>query len=148
MSNHSPASFSAACESLLAVRVYYEDTDAAGVVYYANYLHFCERARTEWLRLLGFEQQRLMDETATAFVVAAVDARYRVPARLDDQLLVRTCVKQARAASLIFSQNIYRGDTLIFESSVTIACIDLRRGRPAALPDALRRTLSPSPRQS
>ena len=148
MSNHPPPSLSAACESVLAVRVYYEDTDAAGVVYYANYFRFCERARTEWLRMHGFEQQRLMDETSTAFVVTAVDARYRVPARLDDQLLVRTRVKQARSASLMFSQNIYRGDTLIFESSVTIACIDLRRGRPAALPDALRRTLTSSPRQS
>ncbi len=126
---------------ILPIRVYYEDTDAAGVVYYANYLRFCERARTEWLRALGFEQQVLMQDRGIAFVVRTVVADYRLPARLDDALDVVSQVVELRGASLVFAQNILRSKELIFESRVTVACLDVRRQRPCALPEALRNRL-------
>ena len=88
----------------LPVRVYYEDTDAGGVVYYANYLKFCERARTEWLRTLGVSQQALIDEQGLAFVVRSVQADYLASARLDDALEVVTRVAMLRRASLLFEQ--------------------------------------------
>lgn len=128
-----------------AVRVYYEDTDAAGVVYYANYLRFCERARTEWLRALGYAQQRLAEEEATAFVVTSVSADYRRPARLDDELLVRSHLATVRGASLVFAQNIYRKEELIFESRITVACMNTLRMRAAPLPAALRTQLLSCP---
>lgn len=128
------------------VRVYYEDTDAAGVVYYANYLRFCERARTEWLRSLGFEQQSMLEEAHTGFVVSSVQAHYRRPARLNDQLQVISTVAEMRGASLLFAQNILRNEELIFESRICIACIDTLRNRPVALPPALRaQLLTPDP---
>lgn len=125
----------------LPVRVYYEDTDAAGVVYYANYLRFCERARTEWLRALGYEQQALMRDAHIAFVVRSVSAEYRLPARLDDALEVVSRIAEIGGASLVFAQDILRGTELIFESRITIACLDTRRQRPCKLPMALRSRL-------
>ena len=126
---------------VLPVRVYYEDTDAAGVVYYANYLRFCERARTEWLRALGFEQQALMRDAGIAFVVRKISAAYRLPARLDDVLEVVSRISDIGGASLVFAQDILRGKELVFESSISIACLDTRRQRPCALPEALRSRL-------
>jgi acyl-CoA thioester hydrolase len=123
------------------VRVYYEDTDTAGVVYYANYLRFCERARTEWLRAVGVQQQKLLDEGTFGFVVTAVEARYRRPARLDDELRVVSFISAARRASLTFCQNIYRADELLFEAQISVACIHPPTQRPIALPDSLRASL-------
>lgn len=129
----------------LTLRVYYEDTDAAGVVYYANYWRFCERARTEWLREHGFEQQVLMDDSGLAFVVRSVHGNYLRPARLDDELTVITSVSMARRASLEFTQHIDRGAERLFNASVSIACLDTRRGRPAAIPDHIRQSIAPAP---
>lgn len=130
--------------SELSLRVYYEDTDAGGVVYYANYWKFCERGRTEWLRALGFDQQALLEETGLAFVVRKVSADYLRPARLDDTLTVLTSVAAARRASLDFVQHIDRGSERLFTASVSIACLDIRRGRPAAIPEHIRQSIAAS----
>ena len=118
----------------LAVRVYYEDTDAAGVVYYANYLRFCERARTEWLRELGIGQQALMDAAGIAFVVRSVKADYQRAARLDDALAVVTRIAAVRGASLLFEQDVRRDGQLLFSAQVLVACIDIRRQKPRPFP--------------
>ncbi|MBI1906487.1 MAG: tol-pal system-associated acyl-CoA thioesterase [Rhodocyclales bacterium] len=122
----------------LPVRVYYEDTDAAGVVYYANYLRFCERARTEWLRSMGYDQRTLLETTGIAFVVRSVQADFKVSARLDDALEVVSSIARLGHASLVFAQNIIRDQELILDSIVTIACIDTRKQRPCAIPSDLR----------
>ena len=126
---------------LWPLRIYYEDTDAAGVVYYANYLRFCERARTEVLRSLGFEQDRLMRENALGFVVKSVAAEYLMPARLDDTLQVRSHIEKLGGASLTFLQEILRNEELLFTSRIIIACVDLTRKRPTSIPLALRNQL-------
>lgn len=119
------------------VRVYYEDTDAGGVVFYANYLKFMERARTEWLRSLGVEQQKLAIETGIGFVVADLDMKYRAPARLDDELVVQTTVTQARRASLNFAQRVIRANEVLAEGQIRVGCVKLSCLKPAALPDTL-----------
>ena len=121
----------------LPVRVYYEDTDAGGVVYYANYLKFCERARTEWLRTFGVSQQALIDEQGLGFVVRSVQADYLAPARFDDALIVVTQVAMLRRASILFEQRIMRGQELLFTTRVLLASIDLRRQKPVAIPASL-----------
>ena len=121
----------------LPVRVYYEDTDAGGVVYYANYLKFCERARTEWLRTIGVSQQALIDEQGLAFVVRSVQADYLASARLDDALEVVTRVAMLRRASLLFEQQVMRGQELLFTTRVLLASIDLHRQKPVAIPASL-----------
>ena len=121
----------------LPIRVYYEDTDAGGVVYYANYLKFCERARTEWLRTLGVSQQALIDEQGLGFVVRSVQADYRASARLDDALEVITQVAMLRRASILFEQRIMRGQELLFTTRVLLASIDLHRQKPVAIPASL-----------
>jgi len=128
-------------ETRLPLRIYYEDTDAGGVVYYANYWKFCERGRTEWLRALGFEQQTLLDEAGLAFVVRKVEGDYLRPARLDDEIVVNTVMADARRASLKFTQYIERGTERLFTATVSIACLDLASGRPAAIPEHIRKTL-------
>jgi acyl-CoA thioester hydrolase len=123
-------------------RVYWEDTDGGGIVYYANYLRFLERARTEWLRHRGFSQQRLVSEQAVLFTVVSLEIEYRAPARLDDELEV-TCEPQREgAASLHFSQSIYRraergARELLAEARVRVACLDARSMRPRRLPPEL-----------
>jgi acyl-CoA thioester hydrolase len=121
----------------LPVRVYYEDTDAGGVVYYANYLKFCERARTEWLRTLGVSQQALIDEQRLAFVVRSLQADYLASARLDDTLTVVTRVATLRRASILFEQQVMRGQELLFTTRVLLASIDLHRQKPVAIPASL-----------
>lgn len=120
------------------VRVYYEDTDTAGVVYYANYLKFCERARTEWLRAGGFQQQALLDERQLGFVVRRVNCEFMAPARLDDELIVRSHIAQLRGASLQFVQDIYRQDEWLFRAEVEIVCMNTARQRPGAIPADIR----------
>lgn len=122
----------------LLLRVYYEDTDAAGVVYYANYLRFCERARTEFLRALGFEQQQLLCERRIGFVVKSLRGDYVSPARLDDQLGVDTRIVRLGGASMTFEQKIRRGAELLFDASISIACVDTTRQRPTPIPADLR----------
>ncbi len=120
------------------VRVYYEDTDAAGIVYYASYLRFMERARSEWLRALGIDQSRLRAGQRLQLVVAALTVRFLTPARLDDRLEVGVRVAQARRARLVLEQPLHRADgALVCRAEVTVACIDSERLRPRALPAAL-----------
>ena len=116
------------------LRVYYENTDAGGVVCYANYLAFMERARTEWLRELGYENQQLMDEENIVFAVRRAYVDYLKPARLDDELLVTAEITRAKRASLIFKQQILRGDELLCEGEITLACVDTQTFRPASIP--------------
>ncbi|MBQ5942298.1 MULTISPECIES: tol-pal system-associated acyl-CoA thioesterase [unclassified Massilia] len=117
------------------VRVYYEDTDAGGIVFYANYLKFFERARTEWLRATGIQQQALLDADGTAFVVKSASLDYHAPARLDDELTIRTIVDKLGRASVQFVQQAWRGDTLLTSASVKVGCVDLATMRPRSLPD-------------
>lgn len=121
-----------------ASRVYWEDTDGGGIVYYGNYLRFLERARTEWLRSLGFSQLKLAEEPGVLFAVVSLNIEYRRPAKLDDELII-TCEPAIEgSASVRFVQRIYRGaDELLVEASVRVACIDARTLRPKRLPDFL-----------
>jgi len=115
------------------VRVYWEDTDAGGVVYYANYLKFMERARSEWLRALGFDQGRLHDELNLVFVVRRVTIEYQKPARYDDLLTVTARLEQANRASLLMSQTVER-DGLLGRAEVTLVCVDAQSFKPARIP--------------
>jgi acyl-CoA thioester hydrolase len=124
----------------LFTRVYYEDTDAAGIVYYANYLKFAERARTELLRLLGVEQERLRRETGIAFAVKRCVVEYVRPALLDDELLVESRLVALGGASLEVEQRVTRSAAELARLMVRIACLG-RDGRPARLPPALRAAL-------
>lgn len=119
------------------VRVYYEDTDAGGIVYYANYLKFFERCRTEWLRALGIDQLALARDAGLQFVVRSVSCDYLRPARLDDELDALARLERAGGASLLFAQELRRGDELLAQARVKVACIDVNRLAPAALPAAL-----------
>jgi acyl-CoA thioester hydrolase len=121
----------------LTLRVYWEDTDAGGVVYYANYLKFFERARTEWLRALGIEKQALREQIGAMFVVADVQVRYLAPARLDDLLRVTVKLLVNRQASLQIEQQAWRGETLLAEGSVRVGCVDANTLRPRRMPAAV-----------
>jgi len=126
------------------VRVYWEDTDAGGVVFYANYLKFFERARTEWLRAAGFGQQALVDETGAMFVVADTRLRYLQPARLDDLLQVSVEPQQIGRARLVIQQRCLRGTALLCEGTIHIACVDRGTFRPRRIPTDLLQRLAPS----
>lgn len=121
----------------LPVRVYYEDTDAGGVVYYANYLKYLERGRTEFIRALGVEQRALARKTGIAFAVRSLSAEYLKPAVLDDELVVTTAVEALGRAQVTFSQTIQRGAETLLTAKVRIACLDLAKGRATALPGPL-----------
>ncbi len=118
-------------------RVYWEDTDGGGVVYYANYLKFLERARTEWLRSQGFVQSQLMTDPGVIFVVTNINIDYRRPARLDDSLLVTCELIPEGAASMSFAQQILRDEEVLIEGTVRVACLDAQSFRPKRLPSAL-----------
>jgi 4-hydroxybenzoyl-CoA thioesterase len=120
-------------------RVYYEDTDAGGIVYYVNYLKFMERARTEQLRALGFAQSQLVGEDLL-FVVHSCEARYHKPARLDDELLISVEVLELNRASLRFRQQIRLAadETLLCEGQFLVACVRAESLKPRAIPEALR----------
>jgi acyl-CoA thioester hydrolase len=117
--------------------VYWEDTDGGGVVYYANYLKFLERARTEWLRSLGFVQTELAKDPGIVFVVASLTIDYKRPARLDDALAVTCNYEPDGAACIRFAQRILRNDEVLVEASVRVACLDAASFRPKRLPAAL-----------
>jgi acyl-CoA thioester hydrolase len=119
------------------VRVYWEDTDAGGIVFYANYLKFFERARTEWLRSLGVNQGVLKDEAGGLFVVSETSVRYLAPAKLDDELLVTAQLQEAGRASLIIVQQARRGDTLLAHGSIRIGWVDAQTLRPGRIPAAI-----------
>lgn len=117
------------------VRVYWEDTDAGGVVYHASYLRFFERARTEWLRDRGVDQLALKRTTGLAFMVRDMQIDFLRPALLDDELAVTVVVTQSRAASILFAQTVVRADgTCLVRANVRVACVDVRRMRPAQIP--------------
>lgn len=124
----------------LEIRVYYEDTDFAGVVYYANYLRFIERGRTEALRALGIDQSQLREETGIVFVVSRLEIAYRAPARFDDILTVETRTTRVRAASLEMEQVVRRGREPIAEARVVVGVIG-PSGRPVRLPPEVREAL-------
>ncbi len=119
------------------IRVYYEDTDAGGVVYYANYLKFFERARTEMLRAKGYEQDELIASAGIIFVVRSVQVDYLSPARFNEQLIVSAKISEAKKASLIFDQVITRGDDILCTGIIRIACLDAKTMRPKAIPEHL-----------
>jgi acyl-CoA thioester hydrolase len=119
------------------LRVYWEDTDAGGVVFYANYLKFFERARTEWLRGLGFSQERLRLDTGVMFVVTDTAVRYRQPARLDDRLQVSVRIVEQGRASLVIDQQARRDGTLLAEGRIRIGCVDAQRFTPCRLPNVI-----------
>jgi acyl-CoA thioester hydrolase len=116
------------------VRVYWEDTDAGGVVFYANYLKFFERARTEWLRALGIEQRALQVTTGSIFVVADVALRYLTPAKLDDLLTVTVKVLDVGKASIALEQQAWRGDVLLAQGTVRVGCVNASSLRPCRIP--------------
>lgn len=126
----------------IEARVYYEDTDAGGIMYYANYLKFMERARTEWLRALGIESQKMMEERGICFVVSRVDISYKRPARLDDVLAVGAATEEMGMTRIKLRQNVTRGADLVAEAMVEIAMIDLKTGRGVKIPDDLKAKLS------
>lgn len=125
------------------LRVYYEDTDAAGIVYYANYLKFVERARTEMMRLFGVEHERWRQSDGMAFIVRRAEIEFMAPARLDDELRVETRLKEIGAATILLDQDVKRGDTLLVRCAILVACIG-RNGRPVRLPPALRTAFATS----
>ncbi|MCA6062285.1 tol-pal system-associated acyl-CoA thioesterase [Thalassolituus marinus] len=126
------------------LRVYIEDTDAGGIVFYANYLRFMERARSEWLRGFGYDQETLR-QSDILFVVTEVNIRYRQPARLDDELMATVSIQRLRKASMIISQQLLRGSDVLTDAQVTIACTDTA-GKPRSIPpqlfDAVNATLA------
>jgi len=119
------------------VRVYWEDTDAGRVVYYASYLKFLERARTEWLRELGIDQVKLLREERLQFVVVEANVRYHRPARFDDELVVSVTLESMRGASIAMGQEVRRAGELLVSASVRAACIDAESLKPRPLPRAL-----------
>lgn len=116
------------------VRVYWEDTDAGGIVFYANYLKFFERARTEWLRALGHSQQEMVDTTGCMFVVQETSVRYRSPARLDDLLTITVHVRERGRASLRIVQQAWCGDRLLAEGDIRIGCVERATMKPHRIP--------------
>jgi len=124
------------------LRIYWEDTDAGGVVFYANYLKFFERARTEWLRALGFGQQALRERTGAIFVVTDTQVRFRAPARLDDLLDITVELRASGRASMQIAQQAWRGSALLAEGDIRIGCVDEGTFRPRRIPTELLDTLA------
>ena len=122
-------------EFIWRARVYWEDTDGGGVVFYANYLKYMERARTEWLRSLGHAQSELADKHGLVFAVVEVKLNYRKPARLDDELEISCVPVPEGRASMRFKQVIERAGTVLVEGEVRVACVDAKSFRPRGLPD-------------
>jgi acyl-CoA thioester hydrolase len=123
-------------EFIWNVRVYYEDTDAGGIVYYANYLKFFERARTEWLRQINVGQLALLQEHDAMFVVKSVSAEYHAPAKLDDVIKLTLSIEKLGRASIAFIQQAWRGEQLLNTARVKIGCVDSAL-RPRAVPPAV-----------
>ncbi len=124
------------------VRVYWEDTDAGGVVYYANYLKFMERARSEWLRALGFEQDELRSSAGVMFVVRQVVVDYLSPARFNDEIDVDVSVHEVGRASLSVKQMLTRGPTRLVSAQVRLACVDASHFKPVKIPTPILQALA------
>lgn len=121
----------------IPVRVYYEDTDAGGVVYYANYLKFFERCRTEWMRFAGHDQSALAAEAGIGFVARKASCEYLKPARLDDELIVGLEVEKLTRVRVVFRQHVRRGDDELVTGAVEIACVNMATMTPSAIPEFL-----------
>jgi acyl-CoA thioester hydrolase len=132
---------SAVSNFIWPIRVYYEDTDSGGVVYHANYLNFMERARTEWLRALGFEQTDLKTTLGIIFVVHSMTISFKSPARFNDMLAVKSqCIKMGYG-SMEFLQTITRDDQILLEATVKLACVDAIRFLPIAIPSTVKQAI-------
>jgi tol-pal system-associated acyl-CoA thioesterase len=129
-----------AAEFSLPIRVYIEDTDAGGIVYYVNYLKFMERARTEFMRRLGLDRAAIFNRDLM-FVVGDLALKYRGPARLDDELLATASITRLRGASMTLAQSVRRGDEVLVEGTVSIACVDPQRLAPRRIPADMLATL-------
>ena len=143
--------FETALPFRLQLRIYWEDTDAGGVVFYANYLKFFERARTEWLRSLGHQQEQMRVDSGAMFVVTSTAVRYLRPARLDDLLAVTVQVRHAGRAQMTIEQQAWRqrpagADELLAEGTIRIGCVDAGTFRPQRIPTSIVETLGhPTP---
>lgn len=129
-------------EFSLPLRVYIEDTDAGGIVYYINYLKYMERARTEFMRSLGFAKTAILEDKLM-FVVHAADVRYLDAAVLDDELLATALPVKAGRTNIVFHQQVRRGDKVLCQGDIRIACVDSELRKPRAMPDAIRQKLKP-----
>ncbi len=126
---------------IFPVRVYYEDTDLAGIVYYANYLKFIERGRSEWVREMGIDQVAMKRDAGVVFAVRRVEADYLQPAKFDDQLDVSTTISTVSAARIVLDQMVLRDDAVLFAAQVTLVALDAQ-GRPTRLPAEFRRKIA------
>jgi acyl-CoA thioester hydrolase len=120
------------------IRVYYEDTDGGGVVYHSNYLKFMERARTEWLRSVGFGQAELKNKWNVIFVVRNIAIQYVRSARFDDALNVVTAISKTGRSLLVFEQTLYREDTLLTQATVEVVCVSAATYKPVSIPESIR----------
>ena len=125
----------------LPIRIYFEDTDSGGVVYHSNYLKFMERARTEWLRDIGIDQRHLKQDHQIMFVVHRIDIQYKFPARFNDDLIVKSEIKDIGSSKIEFRQMIYRNDEMLIDASVDIACIDSEKFKPVRIPPTIKQTM-------
>ena len=129
-------------EFSIRVRVYLEDTDAGGIVYYVNYLKFMERARTEWLRSIGSEFEALFDEQRQ-FVVHSLETQYKKPARMDDELTITAAIEKLGRTYILFRQQVIKQAQVMCEAQVKVACVNAQTMKPAAIPAALQQQLTP-----
>ena len=123
------------------IRVYYEDTDSGGVVYHSNYLNFIERARTEWLRALGFEQTHMKDDLNIIFVVHSMNIQFKRPALFNDMLTVQSKVAKVGHGSLEFLQTILRDQQVLIEATVKVACVNASAFKPVAIPAIIKNSI-------
>jgi acyl-CoA thioester hydrolase len=124
------------------VRVYFQDTDAGGVVYHANYVNFMERARTEWLRTFGYSNAGMMKELGVMFVVRSMKVDYLRPAQLDDLLTITALVKEIGRSRVTLTQTVVRGEELLTEGEVHLVCVTADAFKPVSVPDVLRKQWS------
>ena len=125
----------------LPIRIYFEDTDSGGVVYHSNYLKVMERARTEWLRSIGIDQRHLKQDSHIMFVVHRIDIQFKLPARFNDDLIVKSELKDIGSSKIEFRQMIYRNDEMLIDASVDIACIDSEKFKPVRIPPTIKQTM-------
>ena len=125
----------------LPIRIYFEDTDSGGVVYHSNYLKFMERARTEWLSALGIDQSHLKQDKHIIFVVHRIDIQYKLPARFNDNLIVKSELKDIGSSKIEFRQMIYRENEMLIDASVDVACIDSEKFKPVRIPPTIKQAM-------
>ena len=125
----------------LPIRIYFEYTDSGGVVYHSNYLKFMERARTEWLSALGIDQRHLKQDNHIMFVVHRIDIQYKLPARFNDNLIVKSELKDIGSSKIEFRQMIYRENEMLIDASVDVACIDSEKFKPVRIPPTIKQAM-------